>query len=120
MGSASLSKTLLVTGASGFLGRALVRHLSRAGWQVRALVRDLTHAPGLKALGATDVFHADLPQAIDPAAFAPEQGTAPGALIHCAYDTRAVPAASARSHIEGTRRLLGLARERKIGKSVFI
>ncbi len=35
----------LVTGASGFVGRQLVRHLRLAGWEVAALVRTTPRAP---------------------------------------------------------------------------
>ena len=34
------SKTILVTGATGQQGGAVVRHLSVRGWKLRALVRD--------------------------------------------------------------------------------
>lgn len=52
----------LVTGASGFLGRAIVERLLAEGHQVRALCRGAT--AGLEALGV-EVFRADLrdPQA---------------------------------------------------------
>lgn len=36
---------VLVTGASGFAGRPLVAHLAKAGFRVRAGVRDLANAP---------------------------------------------------------------------------
>ena len=36
---------ILVTGATGFIGRALVRHLSQAGQQVRVLLRPSPHSP---------------------------------------------------------------------------
>lgn len=38
---------ILVTGATGFIGRALVRHLSDAGQQVRVLLRSSPHSPRL-------------------------------------------------------------------------
>lgn len=34
------SKRVLITGATGFIGRALARHLSGAGWEVVTLTRD--------------------------------------------------------------------------------
>jgi nucleoside-diphosphate-sugar epimerase len=40
----------LVTGASGFIGRALCRHLSAAGWQVRASVTDAASAAALRRI----------------------------------------------------------------------
>jgi NADH dehydrogenase len=38
---------ILVTGATGFIGRALVRHLSAAGMQVRVLLRSSPNSPRL-------------------------------------------------------------------------
>ena len=38
---------ILVTGATGFIGRALVRHLSEAGQPVRVLLRSSPHSPRL-------------------------------------------------------------------------
>ena len=34
--------TILVAGATGYLGRSIVAELHRRGYQVRALVRDLS------------------------------------------------------------------------------
>lgn len=41
--------TILVAGATGYLGRFIVAELHRRGYQVRALVRDLgrAEAPGI-------------------------------------------------------------------------
>jgi NADH dehydrogenase len=38
---------ILVTGGTGFIGRALVRHLSQAGYPVRTLIRPSPHTPRL-------------------------------------------------------------------------
>lgn len=39
--------TILVTGGTGFIGRALVRHLSDAGYPVRVLIRPSPYSPNL-------------------------------------------------------------------------
>ena len=38
---------ILVTGATGFIGQALIRHLIEDERQVRALIRPSTDSPGL-------------------------------------------------------------------------
>jgi len=47
---------LLVTGATGFLGHSLVRHLIRAGHRIRALVRPGNHSDWLHVLGVDLAF----------------------------------------------------------------
>lgn len=42
-------KTVVIAGASGYLGRYLVSHFVQAGWQVKALVRDANRAADLSA-----------------------------------------------------------------------
>jgi uncharacterized protein YbjT (DUF2867 family) len=53
--------TIVVTGATGLQGRAVVRHLLRDGWRVRGLTRDAAsaRARALAALGA-DMVQADM------------------------------------------------------------
>ena len=51
--------TVLVTGAGGYTGAALIRHLRSTGKSVRALVRNPEHAPHLKAMGV-EVVVADI------------------------------------------------------------
>jgi uncharacterized protein YbjT (DUF2867 family) len=51
---------ILVTGATGLTGGALVRRLSAAGGPVRALTRDATRATGLSALPQVEVAEGDM------------------------------------------------------------
>jgi nucleoside-diphosphate-sugar epimerase len=55
-------KTLLVTGATGFLGRALVERLSHksAAQEIRVLVRNPQRAERIKDLPRVTIFHGDL------------------------------------------------------------
>lgn len=47
-----VSKSVLVTGASGFIGLHLVRRLIKAGYQVSCLVRTTSHVNELRSIGA--------------------------------------------------------------------
>jgi nucleoside-diphosphate-sugar epimerase len=47
-----MSRTALITGASGFVGGHLAERLAGQGWRVRALVRATSSTERLKALGA--------------------------------------------------------------------
>jgi uncharacterized protein YbjT (DUF2867 family) len=51
---------ILVTGATGLTGGALVRRLSATGVPVRALVRSATRAEGLSALPAVEIVAGDM------------------------------------------------------------
>jgi UDP-glucose 4-epimerase len=53
-------ETVLVTGASGFMGRRMVAALRGQGYHVRAGVRDLRVARQLATEGITDPVHLDL------------------------------------------------------------
>ena len=51
-----MSRTALITGATGFVGTHLVRRLASAGWQVRALVRATSDTRALQAAGVERVI----------------------------------------------------------------
>lgn len=66
---------VVITGANGFVGSALVGRLSRSGGRVRALVRDPAKAVALQQLPGVEVRAADVR---DPASLR-------GAFAGCAY-----------------------------------
>jgi nucleoside-diphosphate-sugar epimerase len=72
--------TALVTGASGFIGRALARRLAAAGTPVLALVRDPSRAGDLAATPGVEVVLGDVRT---PAALAPLVARA-GVVYHVA------------------------------------
>ena len=79
-----MTSPLLVTGAGGFLGAAVVRHALRAGYEVAALSRTplaerLRGLPGKLTTYAVDLAdHAAVARTLE--------GIAPAALIHCAWE----------------------------------
>lgn len=112
MSSETISPTILVTGATGLIGRCLCDHFARLGWRVRGLVRNLSvypfQEPGIR------IYRGDLPSHIDQTAFDNIE-----IVVHCAYMTRFTNIEEARRiNEEGTGRILDLSR--KVGAKRFI
>ena len=96
--------TTLVTGATGFVGSAIVRCLLDDGYDVRALVRPSSDLRNLKNI-PVDVMHGDLTdplsvkKAMDGCEF----------LFHVAADYRLWvpdPGAMYRNNVQGTRNVI--------------
>ncbi|MBV5287123.1 MAG: NAD-dependent epimerase/dehydratase family protein [Methyloversatilis discipulorum] len=110
-------RPVVVTGASGFVGGALVRRLQREGVPVRAVVR--THGRGG-------------PEALVGPALGPEADwsrllAGAGAVVHAAAhvhveaaDTGAARLAFRRANVEGTRSLAQQAADAGVRRFVFI
>ena len=107
----------LVTGATGFVGSAVARALSRAGWQVRALARAGSDRRNLRPL-SVEIATGDL---LDEASIR-EALRDCDALFHVAADYR-LGAAHAellyRTNVEGTRNTLDAAERMKIRRVVY-
>ena len=106
----------LVTGASGFVGSAVVRELLREGVAVRALVR--TTSPWLNLEGlAVEAAYGDLDD-LDSLRRA-VRGCDVVYHLAALYSTRAEDAARLyQVNVEGTRRLLQAAQEAGVGRFV--
>ena len=107
----------LVTGATGFVGSAVARALSRAGWQVRALVRAGSDRRNLREL-ALETVNGDLADrsSLDAALDGCE------ALFHVAAEYRLwtpEPGLLYRTNVEGTRNILDAARHTRVKRIVY-
>jgi dihydroflavonol-4-reductase len=107
----------LVSGATGFVGAAVVRALLRDGWQIRALARSGSDRSNLKELSA-ELAIGDLndPDSLEQAL------TGCNALFHVAVDYRLGvrnPEQLYRTNVEGTRHILSAARRCGVQRIVY-
>jgi dihydroflavonol-4-reductase len=107
----------LVTGATGFVGAAVARALSAAGWQVRVLARSGSNRANLRRLDA-QVSEGDLSD------LASLELALAGcdALFHVAADYRLGardPAQLYLTNVEGTRNILSAARSVGVARIVY-
>ena len=109
---------IAIAGATGFVGRHLVRRLRGAGVPVRAVVRDSARAVGLPP--GVDLAQADLDDR--PALERALMGTS--VVVHAAAITadrkQAYPGQYRRVHAEGTRNLVEAARAGGVQRIVLL
>ncbi|CAG2158058.1 hopanoid-associated sugar epimerase [Cupriavidus numazuensis] len=107
----------LVTGASGFLGSAVVRQALARGWRVRALVRATSPRANLAGL-TVDVVEGDMR---DPAALASAMRGV-RYLFHVAADYRLWapdPEEIVRTNVDGTMAVMEAAQEAGVERIVY-
>jgi dihydroflavonol-4-reductase len=107
---------VLITGASGFLGAALVRAFRDAGYEVRALVRRTSPRREIEGLGAT-IVEGDI---TDRASIAAAMRGA-GAVVHAGADYRLWaprPDEIRHTNVEGTRIVMEEARKAGVRRIV--
>ncbi len=109
-------RRIFITGASGYVGRNLVRHFVAAGTSVIGLSRSQSGSNLIRELGATpiigDIVSTDLAGAMKGC----------DALVHAAANTdhgRSTEAQQ-RTNLEGTRRVFDAARRAGIERTVHI
>jgi nucleoside-diphosphate-sugar epimerase len=114
-GAPGKGNKILVTGATGFLGKRLVELLSQKGHPVRALARKLSNIEKLKELNA-EVFFGDVAEveSLKPAFDGIDY------VIHTAADTSGSEEDGQLSTIQGTKNIVDLCEEFKIKKLVYI
>ncbi|HEY0030654.1 MAG TPA: NAD-dependent epimerase/dehydratase family protein [Bacteroidia bacterium] len=105
-----MTKTIIITGANGFIGESLVSYFHVLGWKVRALV----HNSPKNKLPDVDYFPYDMEDC-------PLESVFEGAdfLVHCAYLRHDRNRNSNTININGTRDLIALCRKQNI-KPVFL
>lgn len=109
--------TSLVTGANGFVGAAILRHLLDAGHEVRVLVRPGSDRRNLEDL-TVEIVEGDLtePESLRAAVESCEY------LFHVAADYRLWipdPDRMYRTNVDGTRSLMQLAQQAGVRKIVY-
>jgi 2-alkyl-3-oxoalkanoate reductase len=106
---------VLVTGATGFLGRRTAEMLIKQGFSVRALVRTPSKAGNLARLGA-EIAQGDVtdPDSLKPAFEDIDY------VIHAAADTSGTEQGARQVTINGTRNILDLCASRPVKKLIYI
>lgn len=108
---------VFITGATGFVGAHVARHLADQGAQLRALVRPTSNLSNLQGIAA-DTVTGDLlqPEGLRSAIHGCD------ALMHVAADYRLWtpdPKSMYAANVEGTRALLRIAREEGVPRCVY-
>lgn len=110
------NKTVLVTGASGFVGGALARHLAGQGMTVRALVRDRAKAAYIDGVAGIELVDGDLGHELSLRKAV--QGCA--RVFHVAAALGGSPDHQTQVNVEGTRLLAAAAAQAGVQRFVHV
>lgn len=115
-----MGKSILVTGATGLIGAALVRRYAAAGWRVFAAVRNVAKGEKLFA-GADNVTVVEW----DVLRPAPQDLPRAECVIHAASETSSQafvtrPVETIASVVDGTRHVLDYARRSQVKAMVYL
>ena len=109
--------TILVTGGTGFIGQALVRHLAEAGYHVRILLRASSQSPNLPV---------SVPVEVAVSSLADERGLRASmvgvdTVYHLAgAEWRGAYASLMEIDIRGTQNVVAAAADAKVGRLFFV
>jgi 2-alkyl-3-oxoalkanoate reductase len=106
---------VLVTGATGFLGRRLVEKLLERGYRVRGLDRRVAPTP-IRHTDGAELIYGDVGNAgsLIPAFKDID------VVVHTAADTTGIEEETKRTTIQGTKNVLDLCEEFKVSKLIYI
>jgi nucleoside-diphosphate-sugar epimerase len=110
------NQVVVVTGANGFVGRALCKELTHQGAIVRAMVREPSQCDDLRPFAQGGIYHFDLAGALDCKALKRPVR----AMIHCAWMLQSDGANADAINVGGTRRLIEHCRRGGVEQFVFV
>ncbi|WP_019954982.1 NAD-dependent epimerase/dehydratase family protein [Yoonia vestfoldensis] len=108
--------TVLVTGATGFLGGAVLRHLASTGQPATGLGRDVARIDAIRAQGL-DLRAHDLTRPLDPADFSGISAIVHGAALSAPFGPRLDFIAA---NVTATRNIVALAQALRVARLVHI
>ncbi len=110
-----MSRVVVLSGATGFIGRRLAEYLLTDGWQVRGIARDI-HAATASGDPRIVWYAGDLSGQADPTVWRQAQ-----VLIHAAWSpAHKQPEKTSQENREGSQRLFAQALDAGIAKRIFL